>query len=224
MPESRTLRPTSKPGVFLAPDGTAVHAPEGWEALPPGDAGLTRRVKALGDTIAVVEMRGRKAFSRGLWADAKTIAQARAEVEAERASPSYAKRQASAAKKREAVQAEYVEDFRGSVAAFLSFQADHAALQARLVEAVAAHATPVGSGTVARTKRIPIEERAEAAVIAWLRHQTTAYDHMRIDRVRGARRRVRQQLASISRGLLDAHRRAGPHDGAACPLCKACPA
>ena len=33
---------------------------------------------------------------------------------------------------------------------------------------------------------IPIEQRAEAAVIAWLRHQTTAYDHMTIERVKGA--------------------------------------
>jgi len=49
-------------------------------------------------------------------------------------------------------------------------------LAIRLARAVADHATPVGSGTVARTKRIPVEERAEAAVIAWMRHQTTGYD------------------------------------------------
>jgi len=40
------------------------------------------------------------------------------------------------------------------------------------------HATPVGSGTVARTKRIPVEQRAEAAVIARMRHQTTGHDSM----------------------------------------------
>lgn len=43
----------------------------------------------------------------------------------------------------------------------------------RLDRVVTHHATPVGSGTVARTKRIPVEYRAEAAVIAWMRHQTT---------------------------------------------------
>jgi hypothetical protein len=47
------------------------------------------------------------------------------------------------------------------------------------------HATPVGSGTVARTKRIPVEQRAEAAVIAWMRHQTTGYDGMVIPRIKG---------------------------------------
>lgn len=32
---------------------------------------------------------------------------------------------------------------------------------------------PVGSGTLARTRPLPIERRAEAVVIAWMRHQTT---------------------------------------------------
>ena len=36
----------------------------------------------------------------------------------------------------------------------------------------------LGSGTVARTERIPIHEWAEAAVIAWMRHQTTGYEQM----------------------------------------------
>jgi hypothetical protein len=80
------------------------------------------------------------------------------------------------------------------------------------------HATPVGSGTVARTKRIPVERRAEAAVIAWLRHQTTAYDDLAIPRVKGERRRVRRLLARQSRQLLDAYRRGNPVDAAHCPL------
>ena len=69
--------------------------------------------------------------------------------------------------RREAEQAEYVEDFQAAVIAFLAFHGRHAELAQRLAKAVAEHATPVGSGTVARTKRIPIERRAEAAVIAW---------------------------------------------------------
>jgi len=86
---------------------------------------------------------------------------------------------------------------------------------------VTVHATPVGSGTVARTERIPVAERAESAVIAWMRHQTTAYDRMAIPRVKGMRREVRRELAMISRALLDAHRRDAPHAPAACPLCTA---
>ena len=79
----------------------------------------------------------------------------------------------------------------------------------------------VGSGTVARTERIPVAERAEAAVIAWMRHQTTAYDDLRIARVKGARREVRRELAATSRRILDRHRRAEPHAPADCPLCRA---
>jgi hypothetical protein len=79
----------------------------------------------------------------------------------------------------------------------------------------------VGSGTVARTERIPIERRAEAAVIAWMRHQTTAYDNLKIARVKGARREVRRELAEVSRAVLDLHRRDVPHAPAACPLCTA---
>jgi hypothetical protein len=44
--------------------------------------------------------------------------------------------------------------------------------------AVTDHTTPVGSGTVARTERISVEKRAEAALIAWMRHKTTGYDGM----------------------------------------------
>jgi hypothetical protein len=79
----------------------------------------------------------------------------------------------------------------------------------------------VGSGTVARTERIPLERRAEAAVIAWMRHQTTAYDNLSIARVKGARREVRRELAEVSRAVLDLHRREVPHARAACPLCTA---
>jgi hypothetical protein len=111
-----------------------------------------------------------------------------------------------------------VEEFRQAVLHFLDFDTDYADLACRLAGAVAAHATPVGSGTVARTKRIPVERRAEAAVIAWLRHQTTAYDDMKVPRVKGRRREVRRQLAEQSRAVLDAYRRGRPVDAARCPL------
>ena len=94
--------------------------------------------------------------------------------------------------------------------AFLAFHPNHAELAERLARAVTDHATPVGSGTVARTKRIPVEQRAEAAVIAWLRHQTTGYDGMVIPRIKGKRREVRRMLARRSHELLDAYRRGKP--------------
>ena len=110
---------------------------------------------------------------------------------------------------------------KGEVLGFLRFAPTHAALGRALAAAVTAHATPVGSGTVARTKRIGVDQRAEAAVIAWMRHQTTAYDTMKIARVKGERRAVRRELADIARRVLDAHRRDAPHAAAGCPLCVA---
>jgi hypothetical protein len=63
-------------------------------------------------------------------------------------------------------------------------------------------------GTVARTKRIPVEERAEAAVIAWMPHQTTGCEGMVIPKVRGKRREVRRTLVRRSQELLACYRRA----------------
>ena len=178
-------------------DGKVLAVPEGWILLPPGDAGLTRRVKAAGDHWVVQEKLGRRMFSRGIWA-AATIERIRAELDTERSTEAYARKQEAAARRRETAQAEYVEDFHGAVLAFLGFHPIHADLAGRLARAVTEHATPVGSGTVARTERIPVEERAEAAVIAWMRHQTTGYDGMAIPRVKGKRREVRRMLARRS--------------------------
>jgi hypothetical protein len=221
MAETLTLSPTAEPHVFLAPDGRRLSPPAGWACLPPGDAALTRRVKRAGPSWAVVEKRGRKAFSRGLWAPAATIERLKAELDAERNTEAYAKRRVADAARRERTQAAYVVEFEEAVLGFLRFTPRWGALARTVAARVVAHATPVGSGTVARTKRISVDERARAAVIAWMRHQTTAYDSMKIARVKGARREVRRELAEISRAVLDLHRRDQPHGARACPLCQA---
>jgi hypothetical protein len=221
MAETLTLTPTADPSVFLAPDGRRLTPPPGWACLPPGDAALTRRVKLAGPSWAVIEKKGRKAFSRGLWAPAETIERLRAALEAERSTEAYAKKRVADVARRERTQAAYVVNFEQAVLEFLRFAPRWQPLARTLAARVAAHATPVGSGTVARTERIPIEERARAAVIAWMRHQTTGYDDMRIARVKGARREVRRELAEVSRAVLDLHRRDEAHAPQRCPLCQA---
>ena len=218
--EDKTFAPGPPPNTVRAADGKILTVPDGWVLLPPGDAGLTRRVKAAGDHWVVQEKLGRRMFSRGIWAPSATIERIRAELEAERSTEGYAKKQEAAARRRELAQAGYVEDFLGAVLAFLASHPAHADLADRLARAVAEHATPVGSGTVARTERIPIEERAEAAVIAWMRHRTTGYDGMAIPRVKGKRREVRRMLARRSKELLQRYRRGEPL-GDGCPLKKA---
>jgi hypothetical protein len=224
MPTGLVFAPTADPRVFLAPDGTRHTAPAGWACLPPGDAGLTRRVKSLGASWAVIEKRGRKAFSKGLWAPAEHIEAAKAALAAERSTPAYAKKRAAAGARREHEQAAYVVSFEVEVLQFLRFAPRFEAMARGIARRVTEHATPVGSGTVARTERIAIDRRAESAVIAWMRHQTTAYDRMAIPRVAGKRREVRRELATISRAVLDLHRRDAPHAISACPLCVAVPA
>jgi hypothetical protein len=212
--------PGPTPSTVRTAGGQVLTPPEGWALLPPGDAALTRRVKAAGDYWIVQEKKGRKVFSRGVWAPATTIERIRSDLDAERATGGYARRKEADAKRREKAQAEYVEDFFGAVMSFLSFHARHADLARQMARAVADHATPIGSGTVARTKRIPVEDRAEAAVIAWMRHQTTAYDLMVIPRVKGKRREVRRLLARRSKELLDRYRR-GENGIPDCPLQRA---
>jgi hypothetical protein len=235
MPESLVLAPTADPRVFVAPDGTRHRAPEGWICVPPGDAALTRRLKQAGPSWAVVEKRGRKTFSKGLWVPAENVGAIQDALASERSTESYARKRQSDTARREAAQASYVVAFEAEVASFLGFAprwaalgaeiarrvAAHAELAGHLADAVTTHATPVGSGTVARTQRIPVGERAEAAVIAWMRHQTTAYDAMNIPRIAGKRREVRRELAQISRAVLDLHRRDQVHDPRACSLCSA---
>ena len=221
MEETRTgLRPGLRPRTVRGEDGLLIEVPAGWELLAPGDAALTRATSAMGPVWKVEEKRGRKVFSRGLWAPAAHIAAARLAVEAQRADPAHQRKLDASRRRRAEAQAEYVDEFEGEVLEFLAFNPRHAALAQQLAAQVTAHATPVGSGTVARTERIPVERRAEAAVIAWMRHQTTAYDQMTVERVKGARRELRRALAERSRALLDRYRR-GEDPPPHCPLARA---
>lgn len=217
MTDIYTLGPTAN--TVRAADGNVLTVPDGWILLPPGDAALTRRVKAVGDFWAVQEKKGRKIFSRGVWASAATIERIRAELEAERSTEGFAKKKDADARRRDKAQTEYVAEFHAAVMAFLAFHENHTDLASRMARAVTDHATPIGSGTVARTRRIPIEQRAEAAVIAWMRHRTTGYDDMVIPRVKGKRREVRRMLARRSQELLERYRRDEVTPDA-CPLLK----
>lgn len=201
--------------------GKVIRVPNDWELLPPGDAAATRRVKKAGPHWVMSETKGRKRFGRGVWAPADTIRSVRTALDAERADPAYTKKLEAGRARRAKAQEVYVEDFRGAVFAFLDFDLRHDGIAREMADRIAAHATPVGSGTVARTQRIPIERRAEAAAIAWMRHQTTGYDSMVIARVKGRRREVRRMLAERSRELLGGYRRGEPIDPKACPLARA---
>ncbi len=200
------------------PDGHPAEVPAGWALLAPGDPAATRRVKAAGDHRVMSARKGRRRISLGVWAPPATIEQVRVDLERERADPAYQRRLDAGRARRAREQAAYEQEFHAEVLGFLDFAAVHEPLAAKVATAITRHAVPVGSGTVARTQRIAVDRRAEAATIAWLRHQTTAYDQMSIARVRGKRREVRRELARHSRALLDRYRRGETVDGARCVL------
>lgn len=218
--EDKTLdvKPGPRTGTVKSEDGEVLTIPAGWGLLEPGDATLTRRVKKAGPSWTVKTKKGRKVFSQGVWAPQEHIDAQRTKLEAERQTPSYKKKLAASRKRRAVEQENYVQEFEESVLTWLRFDDRYADIAATLASAVTAHATPVGSGTVARTKRISVDERAQAAVIAWMRHQTTAYDNMSIPRVKGARREVRRKLARRSVELLGKYRRGEDQDLEKCPL------
>jgi hypothetical protein len=221
--ETREVRPFSKPRHVVTIEGRVLAVPHDWSLLPPGDAALSRRIKQDGPTWTVVELKGRKRFSRGIWAPSSRIEALRAELALERSDPSYEKKLAAGRKRRAEEQAEYAGDFEKAVRDFLAFHPRYTAEAIAMANLIARHAVPVGSGTVARTKRIPIEERAEAATIAWMRHQTTGYDGMVIPRVKGRRREIRRMLAEQSRSLLQRYRAGLTIDQERCPLARVLP-
>ena len=207
-------------GTLIGASGERLTPPAGWAFLPAGDGGITRKVTAKGIYWQVRLQMGRRIISKGVWAPGETIDLARQEVETLRATEAYKKKLDSARQRRDKKQGEYEREFCLEVRAFLAFAPRHQDSEKELAEAVTVHAVPVGSKTVARTAMIPVEERAAKAVIAWMRHQTTAYESMRIPRTKGKRREIRRMLASRSVELLKAYR-----DGVApssdCPLQKA---
>lgn len=209
----RTARPRE-----VRYEGKCVPLPDNWVLVKSGDAGLTRRLKSCGAPFwTLVHKRKNRIEKIGIFIDGETAGAVKAELEAERDTPEYQKRLDSSRRFRENKQRQYEVDFFEAVSAFLNFAPCFKDLESLMAEKVTRHAVPVGSGTVARTERIAIEQRAEAAVIAWMRHQTTAYDSMHIARIKGERRLVRRELAIHSRKILQRYRDGRPIEPD-CPL------
>ena len=212
--ELKGLRRYSKDGHF-------VDLPTDWEFVPSGDPALTRRLKATAPDYWIVKRKvGNKEFGVGLCVPKGLADGITEQLKAERETPEYQRKLEAGRRRREKEQEEYQEDFEQAVLQFLDFHSRYRELAAKLAKTITEFTTPVGSGTVARTQRIPIEQRARAAVIAWMRHNTTDYDHRYIPHVAGKRREVRRDLAHESLALLEAYRR-GDETPADCPLQRA---
>ncbi|MBV5313183.1 MAG: DUF2293 domain-containing protein [Prolixibacteraceae bacterium] len=215
----RTVRPGNN-GCLIGEKGESLVSPASWTFLPAGDTGLTRKVTSEGLFWRVEVKKGKRTISLGIWAPANTITRAQEEVRSVRLTEDYKKKRISELDRREKKQGQYEEEFCIAIEAFLNFHDDYKETGKKLARAVTTHAIPVGSGTVARTQMIPIEERASLAVIAWMRHQTTAYDSLKIARIKGERRAVRRSFSQQSILLL-ANYREGKMSVNDCPLYQA---
>jgi len=201
--------------------GEKLDIPESWDCLKPGDAAVTKALKELGPTWTATHQKGRKIFSDGVWAPIINIEEAHRIVAEKRAAPGYAQKRETDLKRREKKQEAYEATFYEALLEWLHFHPRYQIEGEKMARLICEHAVPVGSGTVARTERIPIEARASAAAIAWMRHQTTAYENMQIPLVKGKRREVRRELAQQSTKILSAYRDGSEIDQETCPLAKA---
>ncbi len=212
-----------KPGLkgqVINEYGEPQKPPVGWVFLPAGDAGVTRKVTAKGHYWRVQVKKGRRTISKGVWAPAVTISEAKMAVAEMRQTDDYQKKRISTLKRRDTKQNNYKQEFCLAVEQFLCFDAIYEPFQKKLASAVTEHTIPIGSGTVARTQMIPLEERAAKAVVAWMRHNTTVYDKMKIGNIKGQRRIVKRTLAYESQKILINYR-LGRELAPGCPLAKA---
>lgn len=144
--KTRIVAPGLSGRSICTADGQVLHAPAGWKLLPLGDTALTRRVKPAGSTWTVQEKKGRKVFSRGVWAPADRIAAIRDELDTERSTDAWAKRRTAEKARRERKQSEYFEGFPQAILVLLDFAPSNAALAEQLVHAVTQHTPRVAAG------------------------------------------------------------------------------
>lgn len=219
--ETRTFLVTKADSRLKDKAGKVFSVPAGWENLPAGDASVTRKLKSLGPTWTVQEKKGRKTFSHGVWAAKEHIEAAKALVDAHRADPKNQKKLAQAKVRREEKEEVFGEEFQQAIIKFLKFDEKYQAMVEQLAVLVKEHAVPVGSGTVARSSSVTLDDKAAMAVMAWMRHQTSAYDSTPVARVKGARRELRRQIARQSERILANYRTGDDVDHRDCPLYKA---
>ncbi len=201
--------------------GERLDIPSDWECLPPGDAAVTKKLKSIGPTWTAQRKKGNKTFSDGVWAPKANIESARLIVSETRATPEHQKKLEASRQTRAKKQTEYESSFYEALLDWLNFHPRYLELSKKMAQKICEHATPVGSGTVARTQRIPLEERVAAATIAWMRHQTSNYDRMQIQRIKGARKEVRRDIAKKSNEILKAYRLGEDINFEMCPLARA---
>lgn len=151
-----------------------IETPEGWGSLPAGDAFITRQVKRLGPHWIVV--RARKGYTQtlGVLAPSENIEKARKLAEDTAARREIAR--SNSRERREQQEQDYRKRFAEAVLQYLDFAPRYRAMAQRIAEGSSQQATVVGSGRVGRTAKLSLEQKAELAARAYIRHHYTKYE------------------------------------------------
>ncbi len=158
---------------YWNPEYGEVELPEGWIFLPSGDAFITRQAKKGPHWVLLKRRKGYTA-TLGVFCPQDRVQQAEA-----RAAQTKGAREAQrevGKRSRARTEARYRSELEQAILAFLAFAPKHESLAREIARGAVAQATPVGSGRVGRTRKLTLEERAELAVRAYVRHRRTNYE------------------------------------------------
>ena len=111
----------------------------------------------------------------------------------------------------------YRQELQSAITTFLALDDAHAGLAREIAAEASARAAVVGSGRVGRTRKLGVEERAELAARAYIRHRHTSYEDDLIDEVWDddvLYRQVKRGAQAVVDAFLERHRPdAGPSLG-----------
>ncbi|MEW6048703.1 MAG: DUF2293 domain-containing protein [Bacillota bacterium] len=196
--------------LWWTPQHGIVRTPPGWAFLPRGDAFVTRKVKEAGLYWEVVRSRPKRRYTErlGLLAPQSHIAEA--ERQAQQTEAARQRRRAASARARESAEQRYRQELERAIIQFLSFDAAHADLAQQIARKAAIHAAEVGSGRVGRTRKLSLQDKAELAARAYIRHAYTSYER-KLDRLPYADSELYRYVKAEAQAEVDAfierHRR-----------------
>ena len=158
---------------YWNPEWGIVSVPKGWVFVPAGTTFVTREVKKGPHWIL---LKRRKGYTATLGVFCPEASLTDAEKRRDETAESRARQRGVGRASRERAESRYRTSLERAVLEFLSFAPQHKSLALEIAEGSVAHATPVGSGRVGRTRKLSLSERAELAVRAYIRHKHTNYE------------------------------------------------
>ncbi len=151
-----------------------IDTPSGWDSQGPGDPFITRRIKQMGPHWVVLKRRKGYTETLGILAPVANIEAAKRLAEETAARRSTARDRSREQRTRREVDCRQL--FIEAVLGYLDFAPRHQELARKIAEAVASRATEVGSGRVGRMAKLSLENKAELAARAHIRHKYTKYE------------------------------------------------